>query len=158
MEPEQKANGAVTATAYAELRRLLLPEGEDLARLRDRLHDPRLRAEDVSEVLPEAVHIGTARGPELRSSVRPLVEEAMRASVQKDPGILADALFPIIGAAVRKAVAAALQSTVQTLNQIVEQSLSWRSLRWRWESFTTGKSFAEIVLARSQLYQWNRSF
>jgi len=158
MEPEQKANGAVTATAYAELRRLLLPEGEDLARLRDRLHDPRLRAEDVSEVLPEAVHIGTARGPELRSSVRPLVEEAMRASVQKDPGILADALFPIIGAAVRKAVAAALQSTVQTLNQIVEQSLSWRSLRWRWESFTTGRSFAEIVLARSQLYRVEQVF
>jgi len=158
MDQEKKANGAAPATAYAELRRLLLPEREDLSRLRDRLADPQLRAEDVSEVLPPALQIGAARGPELRSALRPLVEDAIRVSVQKDPAIFADALFPIIGAAVRKAVASALQSTVQTLNQIVEQSLSWRSLRWRWESFTTGKSFGEIVLARSLLYRVEQVF
>jgi OOP family OmpA-OmpF porin len=158
MDQEHKANGAPSATAYAELRKLLLPEGEALSRLSSRLADPQLRAEDVSEVLPQAVSLRAARGPELRAAVRPVVEESIRTSILKDPSILADALFPVIGAAVRKAVAAALQSTIQTLNQIVEQSLSWRSLGWRWESITTGKSFGEIVLARSLLYRVEQVF
>jgi OOP family OmpA-OmpF porin len=158
MDQDKKANGTSAATAYAELRRLLLPERDELSRLRDRWTDPQLRAEDVSEVLPPALQLGAARGPELRSSMRPLVEEAIRLSIQKDPAILASALFPIIGAAVRKAVASALQSTIQTLNQIVEQSLSWRSLQWRWESFKTGKSFGEIVIARSLLYRVEQVF
>ena len=94
----------------------------------------------------------------LRAALQPVVEEAIFVSVQKHPLVLAAALFPIIGAAVRKAVASALRAVTQTLNQIVEQSLSWRSLRWRWEAIRTGKPFAEILLARSLLYRVEQVF
>jgi OOP family OmpA-OmpF porin len=158
MDQEKKAVGPPGATAYAELRRLLLPERDDLSRLRDRLSDPQLRAEDVCEVLPAALQMGAARKPELRYALRPLIEDALRISVQKDPAILAETLFPIVGAAVRKAVSATIQRRMRAVNQFVERNLSWRGLSWRFESFKTGKPFAELVTARSLLYRVEHVF
>jgi outer membrane protein OmpA-like peptidoglycan-associated protein len=156
MDQEQKANGK--SGAYAELRKLLLPEGEDLSRLHVRISNPQLRADDVSEVLPTALEIGAARGPELRSALRPLVEEALRISVQKDPALLANALFPIVGQAVRKAVLSVFRRVAHSLDRAFERTLTWRSLRWRRESLRTGQSYPDLVLAHSALYRVEQVF
>jgi OOP family OmpA-OmpF porin len=152
MDQEQKANGKTSAGAYAELRKLLLPEGEELSRLHVRISNPQLRAEDVSEVLPAALEIGAVRGPELRSALRPLLEEALRISAQKDPALLANALFPIVGQAVRRAVLSAFRRAGQSLDRAFERTLTWRSLRWRRESLRTGQAYPDLVLAHSALY------
>src|SRR5271163_551604 len=72
--------------------------------------------------------------------------------------MLADALFPIFGKAIRKAIASELDGMLQSLSQTLEQKFSWRSVRWRWEAFRTGKSYAEIVLLRSLLYRVEQVF
>src|ERR1035438_7617157 len=72
--------------------------------------------------------------------------------------MLADALFPIFGKAIRKAITAELDGMLQSLSQTLEQRFSWRSLRWRWESIRTGKPYAEIVLLRSLLYRVEQVF
>src|SRR5271165_1270952 len=140
MESKEQANGGSSTSSYAELRRLIVG------------------ADDVGEVLPEAILRRAGRDPQLRQALQPLLEEGIRTSVRKRPEILADALFPIIGAAVRKAVAVALQDMVQTMNQLLEQSVSWRSLEWRIEAIRTGRPFAEIVLLRSLLYRVEQVF
>ncbi|HTR38290.1 MAG TPA: OmpA family protein [Bryobacteraceae bacterium] len=141
----------------AELRAILLgPDREAWDTLRQRLDNPSRRAEDVAGVLAEAVRLRS--DAKLRRALQPLLEEALQLSVQSNPRMLADALFPIFGKAIRKAITSELDSMLQSLSQTLEQSFSWRSLRWRWESFRTGKRYAEIVILRSLLYRVEQVF
>jgi len=158
MPDDLKGNGHAPANAFAELRRLLVgPEREDLDDIRQRLDDPARVLKDLSRVLPEAIHLRSS-DHKLRLALHPIIEESIRVSVQRDPRMLADALHPVIGKAVRKAVASALEGMLLSLNQIVEQSVSLRSMKWRLEAWRTGKSFGEILLLRSLLYRVEQVF
>ena len=144
---------------FESLRTILVgPEQEQLRRLEDRISDVAKRADDVSEVLPRAIGIRASRDQKLQRVIQPVLEEVLRISVQKNPRILADALFPIIGAAIRKALAAALETMMQSFTQLQEQSLSLRGVGWRLQAIRTGKSFGEIVLLRSLLYRVEQVF
>src|SRR5580658_4687059 len=141
----------------AELRAILLgPDRAAWDSLRQRLENPSRRAEDVAGVLAEAVRLRSDL--KLRRALQPLLEEALQLSVQSNPRMLADALFPIFGKAIRKAITSELDGMLQTLSQTLEQSFSWRSIEWRWESFRTGKPYAEIVVLRSLLYRVEQVF
>jgi outer membrane protein OmpA-like peptidoglycan-associated protein len=141
----------------AELRAILLgPDREAWDALRQRLDNPARRAEDIAGVLAEAVRLRS--GVKLRRALQPLLEESLRLSVQSNPRMLADALFPIFGKAIRKSIRSELDAMLQSLSQTLEQSFSWRSLRWRWESLRTGKPYAEVVLLRSLLYRVEQVF
>ncbi len=67
--------------------------------------------------------------------------------------MLATSLAPMIGDAVRKAVANALRNMAESINFTLERSLSWESMKWRFEARRTGKSFGEIVLLRNLRYK-----
>ena len=122
--------------------------------LEERLEQARLRAEDVSRVLPEAIILRSIQQDEqLTKAIVPTVEGAIQTSVKQDLNILADALFPVIGPATRKAVSAAIKTLNQSLNQTLDHSLSLQSFKWRLEARQTGKSFAEVVLLRTLLYR-----
>ncbi len=142
-------NHSQTSDGIAEIRSLLLgPE------LQERLDNAKLRAEDVSLVLPEAIILRSIQQDEqLTKAIVPTVEGAIQASVKQDLNILADALFPVIGPATRKAVSTALKTLNQSLNQTLEHSLSPESFKWRLEARQTGKSFAEVVLLRTLIYR-----
>jgi OOP family OmpA-OmpF porin len=145
----------------AELRAILLgPDRAAWDALRQRLDNPSRRAEDVATVLAEAVRLRSGSHPDvkLRRALQPLVEEALQLSVQSNPRMLADALFPIFGKAIRKAITSELDGMLQSLSQTLEQSFSWRSVQWRWESIRTGKPYAEIVVLRSLLYHVEQVF
>ena len=108
-------------------------------------------ARDVSEVLPEAVLLRN-HDPHLTRALAPTIEEAITTSVRRNPQPLADALFPVIGPAIRKAIAASLSGMLESLNRTLEHSLSWRAIQWRLTAFRTGKSFAEVVLLNTLVY------
>lgn len=148
-----------TPTAkFAELRTLLVgPEQRQLRALQTRLDDPVTHAREVSRVLPAAVELGT-KDPQLKRALAPTIEETISSSVRRNPQPLADALFPIIGPAIRKAIAATLSGMLESLNTTLEHSLSWRSLRWRLDARRTGKSFAEIVLLNTLVYRVEQVF
>jgi OOP family OmpA-OmpF porin len=145
----------------AELRAILLgPDRAAWEAMRQRLDNPSRRAEDVATVLAEAVRLRSHghQDVKLRRALQPLLEEALQLSVQSNPRMLADALFPIFGKAIRRAITSELDGMLQSLSATLEQSFSWRSLQWRWESFRTGKPYAEIVVLRSLLYRVEQVF
>ena len=145
----------------AELRAILLgPDRAAWESIRQRLDNPSRRAEDVAGVLAEAVRLRSRAHSDvkLRRALQPLLEEALQLSVQTNPRMLADALFPIFGKAIRKAITSELDGMLQSLSQTLEQSFSWRSLQWRWESISAGKPYAEIVILRSLLYRVEQVF
>jgi outer membrane protein OmpA-like peptidoglycan-associated protein len=142
-----------------ELRELLIrPEQEDLRGLHDRLDDKETRAHEIASVLPEAVTLSADRSEELTRALQPAVEGSVRESIEKRPRVFIDALHPIIGSVVRRSIAETLRTALQSLNQSLEQSFSWRGLKWRFEAFRTGRSFAEVVMLRSLVYRVEQIF
>src|SRR5271169_6788991 len=132
--------------SFEELRHLILaPEQEDLARLRERVENAELRTSDLSAVLPEAIHLRRQEGGEeaLGEALRPTVEEALRESVRKDPGTLADALFPVMGPAIRRSILQAARSFCDSCSEAKDHSLSRRGVQWRIEALRMGRSFSE---------------
>ena len=145
--------------SLAELRELIIgPELRDLARLRARLDDPQVRSEELSQIVAEAIALRAKRDRAVLRTLQPMIEEALRISVERDPTFIADSLYPIIGQAVRKAVAASLRGMVESLNLVLERSFSYESLKWRFEALRTGKSFGEIALMRSLRFRVEQVF
>jgi outer membrane protein OmpA-like peptidoglycan-associated protein len=148
-----------TPEEYQRLRRILVGRDlDELEMLRARLDEPELRSEEVARILARSVKISNATSSELRKSMQPVIEEGMRGFARRDPAGFSDLLFPSIGASVRKAVAAAMRNLMDALSRTVEQSVSLKSLHWRWEAIRTGKTYSEIVLLRSALFRVEQVF
>ncbi|MFN0109359.1 MAG: OmpA family protein [Blastocatellia bacterium] len=145
--------------AMAELRRLLLePEQIQLGNILERLNNPRVRARELSRPLPEAIRLRNAQDDALTEALAPTIVTAFHNSVKKDPRPIADAISPLMGPAIRRAIAVALSGFVQTIDQTLKHSLSWQGMKWRWEAVKTGKSFAEVVMYHTLLYRAEQVF
>lgn len=141
-----------------ELRSLIVgPEQRELLALQARLLDPETQLRDVSRVLPDAI-LRRGGDAELTHALTPFIEKGVTASVRRDPAPLAEALFPVMGPAIRKAIGHALAGMLESLNRTVEHSLSWRAVQWRWTAFKTGKPFAEVVLLHTLQYRVEQVF
>ena len=145
--------------SMAELRSLLLgPAEAQLAEVHERLLNPQRQVEEVSRVLPDAIAVRSRQNNDLTSALAPTVSSALEYSVRKNPQPLADAIFPIMGPAIRKAISAALSGMVQTFNQTLTHSMSAQGLAWRWEALRTGRSFSEVVLVHTLLFRVEQVF
>ena len=143
--------------SFDELRSLLIgPEQRELMALQAQL-DAAGRAHEVSRVLPDAIAL-RGQDPQLTRALAPTVEEAITDSVRKNPQPLADALFPVMGPAIRKAIAHTLSAMMESLNRTVENSVSPRALQWRWTAFRTGTPFSQIVLLNTLQYRVEQVF
>jgi OOP family OmpA-OmpF porin len=139
--------------SFAQLRSIIVgPEQRKLRALQAHLSDPAAQTRDVSRVLPDALQL-RADDPQLKRALAPSIEDAITASVRKNPQALADAMFPVIGPAIRKAVAHAFDAMIDSVNQSIEHTVSWRALQWRWTAWRTGKPFAELVIANTLDYR-----
>ncbi len=159
-EPEEPACDP-HAQAYDELRQLILaPEQEALERLHRRVDDPVSRTEDVGSVVAEAIQLRRRQGGDeaLSTALAPTIETALRESVRKDPGTLADALFPVMGPAIRRSILETLRSFLESFNQVLDQSLSIKGLKWRVEALRTGRSFTEVALLHSLVFRVEQVF
>src|SRR5688572_1886031 len=142
-----------------ELRELIL--GAARRRLEEperRLDAAGLTREELAELLPEAIALRTGRHRQLARALAPPVESAIGESVRRNPRPIATAIFPVLGPAIRKAIAEALAGLVSSINRAVEHSLSPRGLRWRLESWRTGVPYGQIVLRHALVYRVEQVF
>ena len=139
------------------LRSLLLsPEQRQIARLQRRLDDPALLSEDVAAVLAEAIVLRASRDDALKRALAPLIGELLEEAVRRDPQPIARALFPVIGPAIRRSVRAALESMTQSFNRVISRALSPSAVKWRFEAWRTGRSFADVVLTHTLVFRVER--
>jgi outer membrane protein OmpA-like peptidoglycan-associated protein len=158
IDPEANDHAVTELDGLAELRRLVVgPERAQIVKLQERL-ETIVRAEDVGRVLPEAIIARARQNSDLSSALSSTIGEAIKTSVRRDPQPLIDAVFPVIGPAIRKSISDALMRMMQSLNQTIEYSLSAKSWRWRLEARRTGKSFGEIVLLHTLVYRVEQIF
>ena len=79
-----------------------------------RLSDRDARTRDTSDVLVNAVRTRLATDDKLGNALKPVVVEQFRQTSKDDPEIMAEALFPILGPAIRKMIAAMLTPDAKT--------------------------------------------
>jgi OOP family OmpA-OmpF porin len=144
---------------WHELRDLLAgPERRQLEDILARLDDPVRRAEELSQALPDAFALGSARGDRMARALQPTIDAALKVSVERDPKAIADAIFPALGPAIRRAISATLMGMIQSLNNLLNQSFSMRGLRWRIEALRTRRPFGEVVLLHTLIYRVEQIF
>jgi len=110
--------------------------------------------QDLPSRLPGAIEraqqgVGAARMS--KALARP-VTDALGSAVEENRQLIVDVLFPVIGPAIRKAIAEALRNLVADLNGAIESSLTPRGIRWRIEAWRSGVPYAEIVLKHTLKY------
>jgi OOP family OmpA-OmpF porin len=146
--------GEVSVRELSELRDLLFgAERRQLDELRRRLDTAELTPEELAEKLPQAIVQRSARDRQLGIALAPTVENAIRESVRRNPREIATAIFPVLGPAIRKAIAETMSGLVNTINRAIEHSFSPQGIRWRIESWRTGVPFAQIVMRHALVYR-----
>jgi outer membrane protein OmpA-like peptidoglycan-associated protein len=142
------------AAEFARLRELLVGRERDaLAELRERVDALEDRPDAVAAHLPEAVALRAGRDEQLARALGPTLERAFSESVRRNPHHLAQAIYPALGPAIRKAIAEAIAGLVTTINRALDESLSVRGLRWRWEAWRSGVPYAQIVMKHALVYR-----
>ncbi len=126
--------------------------------IQQHLLDPQQRTIDTAEILADSIKLAAADKQHLVVALNEPVDECIRSIVSQKPQEFADSLFPVMGPAIRKSISETLKSFVQSTNQMIEQSMSPKSLRWRWEAKRSGIPFSEIVLKHSLLYRVEEVF
>ncbi|NNF99175.1 MAG: OmpA family protein [Desulfobacteraceae bacterium] len=151
--------GSSPDEGIGELRDLLLgPEKEKIEQISQRYNNPDQFARDVSRILAEAIKIRDAKDDRIARAIAPSMEKILHQSVKKNPAALANAIYPVLGPAIRKAISTAILGMMQSLNHLLNNSFSLQSLRWRYEAIKTKKSFAEVVLLHTLIYQVEQVF
>ncbi|WP_020394975.1 OmpA family protein [Thiolinea disciformis] len=142
-----------------QLRALLLGVDEaSWSRLQRLVLDREAHTEHTANVLAEAIKRRAGQDQALVSALAPTVEKVLTQSIDNDPQRLANALYPVMGPAIRKSIHEVLAQTLQTFNQLLEQSLSPRSLLWRFDAWRTGRSYTEVLLLKTLIYRVEQVF
>jgi outer membrane protein OmpA-like peptidoglycan-associated protein len=141
------------------LRQLILgSEMERLSQLEQRLDDPEQQARFISGILPAAVGISIVKDKALSEALTPTIEGIISNSIRRDINRFADAIFPVMGPAIRKSITETFKEMIQSLNTTLDRSISWQGIKWRLEAARTGKSFAEIVILHGLVYRVEQVF
>jgi OOP family OmpA-OmpF porin len=92
-------------------------------------------------------------GGSFASAMAPIVSRGVLTTVERDPETFGRAIAPVMGPALREAVRQSLTEFVRNTEQLLNDSLSVRGLRWRLEALRTGRSFASVALMHSLIYR-----
>ncbi|MGH7559391.1 MAG: OmpA family protein [Gemmatimonadales bacterium] len=168
MTPQRDGPGAApgiandldpASTEFQELRDLLVgPERRRLDELKRRVDASEITPANLAEHLPEAISLRSERDRQLGRALAPTVENALRESVRRDPREIAAAIFPVLGPAIRKAIAETMAGLVRSINTAIEHSLSIQGLKWRLEAWRTGAPYAQVVLKHALVYRVEQIF
>jgi outer membrane protein OmpA-like peptidoglycan-associated protein len=147
------------ATEFATLRQLLVgPERQQLDELADRVEQVAVTPQMLADQLPEAIALRTSRDRQLGRALAPTVETALRESIRRNPRDIASAIFPVLGPAIRKAIAETMAELVRSINSAVEHSLSVQGIKWRIEAWRTGERYADVVIKHALVYRVEQIF
>ena len=141
------------------LRQLLCGEDyQQMVALSQRLTDEQTRQEFFAAIIAEAIAIRNTQDDAIAQSLAPLISDSMHTSIRNDPESVSDALYPVMGPAIRKSITETIQALFDSFNKALEDSLSMRSLGWRVDAWRTGKSYSEVVFLKTLNYRVEEVF
>lgn len=134
---------------YDHFRELLLnAERDRLDRLDAHARDAAVKLQNIPDIL--AVDIEKSLSGDGESRLAVALSEAtagsLEVAVRRRPQAVVDAMYPVIGPAIRRALSDALRNMTDDLDSALRDTLSLRSWNWRLEAWRTGIPYAQVVL------------
>ena len=134
--------------------------------LEQHFNNPQQRAQEVANVLPNAIRladqpaISSAQYGEVKltQSLQTPVEHCIKLSINQDVGPFADALFPVMGPAIRKSINETFKTILQRINRTLEQSFSIKGLIWRIQAIIKGIAYSDFILQKTLVYRVEQVF
>jgi OOP family OmpA-OmpF porin len=133
-------------------------EKRALDALTRRIEKRESRVADMADVLPESLGRSHADGDRLNKALRIPVEECLKDSISRDPQTFADALFPVMGPAIRKSISETLKAFTESINQAIEEKTSIRSFKWRMQAKKAGIPYAQYLLQKNLEYRVDHAY
>jgi hypothetical protein len=87
--------------------------------------------------------------PEDAEALLPALEQALQLSVRRDRRVLAAALAPVVGGALRRSFWNVFKRAIARMNRFLVLTFSADGLRWHFEALRTGKPFGTVVREHS---------
>jgi hypothetical protein len=144
---------------WNRLRTLLLAdERASLNDLNSKLGNAESITQTVAGVLPEAATLRASKDNSVSKAFAPVIEDSLHHLVRENPQPLADALYPIMGPAIRRSIRQALEGMLANLNTALEHAFSPKSLKWRFDAWRSGETYARVVLLNTLAYQVEQVF
>jgi outer membrane protein OmpA-like peptidoglycan-associated protein len=112
----------------------------------------------VTDVVTEALHDRQKQDSSVNKVLQPLIEDSVKHSVAHNSERLVSSLYPLVGSLVRKSVAAFLSDFMEKTNQLLENSLTLKGLKWRFKAWQTGVSFAQYAASQTFAYRVEHVF
>lgn len=106
----------------------------------------------VTNVVSEALFDRETKDGSVNKVLVPLVEKSLHRSIEANSDKIVGTLYPLVGTLVRKAVSSFLVEFVERTNALIENSLSPKSMSWRFKAWQSGIRYSEYVA--SQIYQY----
>jgi outer membrane protein OmpA-like peptidoglycan-associated protein len=142
-----------------QLRRLLFGKDYDeLLALKTQFEHSDKYSASVAGIISEALKLRATQDNSLSEALAPTIEQALTQSICNSPQRYANVLYPVMGPAIRKSINQALAEALENLNQVLENSLSWRSWKWRFDAWRTGQTYAKVALLNTLVYQVEQVF
>ena len=137
-----------------QLRELVL--GKDNSQVQDTL---KLHAREVvSDVLSEALYDRQKKDGSVNQVIVPIVEKSVEKSVSHHSEQFVGYLYPLVGRLVRKSVSAFLNEFLTKTNELIENSLTIKGLKWRFKAWQAGISFSQYVASQTFVYRVEQVF
>ncbi len=95
---------------------------------------------------------------EMANALAPVMGAAIKRQISEAKETIIDALYPVIGSTIRKAVAEAMKNLAKTVNEKIDQAMSFRLFRKKVQAKISGLSAAEILLNESLPFQLHDIF
>ncbi|WP_339891749.1 OmpA family protein [uncultured Alteromonas sp.] len=108
--------------------------------------------EVVGGIVSEALHERESKDGSVNKVLVPLVEKSLHRSIEANSDKIVGTLYPLVGTLVRKAVSSFLVDFVERTNALIENSLSPKSVSWRFKAWQSGIRYSDYVA--SQVYQY----
>jgi outer membrane protein OmpA-like peptidoglycan-associated protein len=112
----------------------------------------------VTDVVTEALHDRQKQDSSVNKVLQPLIEDSVKHSVTHNSERLISSLYPLVGSLVRKSVAAFLSDFMEKTNQLLENSLTLKGLKWRLKAWQTNVSFAQYAASQTFAYRVEHVF
>ncbi len=146
---------------YERLRQLLLEQERGrMDALQDSVGKATARFERVPDLLAEDIEASLRAGK--RSRLANVLSEAsadsLEIAVRRRPQAVVQAVYPIIGPAIRRSLSDALRQMADDLDRALSDTFSPRALLWRWEAWRSGTSYAQVMLRHTTRYQVEHLF
>ncbi len=109
--------------------------------------------ETVKNVIVEAINDRQKQGSDVDALLQPIVERSVESSLTARSDKLISALYPLVGSLVRKSVKTFLNDFIEKTNQLLENSLTLKSIQWRIRAKQAGIPFAQYMASQTFVYR-----